>query len=88
MPGIDANFIGGSITLMLDMIVWIIVAQAILSWFIRDYSHPVMRILGTITDPILKPVSKLLARMGLGGTMFDFSPLAVILIISFIQQLI
>lgn len=60
----------------LRLLAWVIIAKAILSWFIRDQENPLMKVLGTLTDPILKPFRKYLT---IG--MMDLTPLAAILLI-------
>lgn len=63
---------------LLQLISWIFIARALISWFrIRPDSpfYPVVDLLERITEPVLSPVRSVLPRTG----MFDFSILVVIL---------
>ena len=63
---------------------YIIIARAIISWLNPNPYNPLMRIICTITDPILEPIRRLLPDMG--G--LDISPFVAIVIIWFIISLI
>jgi len=55
---------------------WIlsIFARALASWFVRDWSNPIMRFLVDVTEPILAPLRRLVpSPMGV-----DFSPMVAI----------
>ena len=60
----------------------ILFARVILSWFPVDPSNPIIRIVWDVTEPILAPFRRVIPRIG----MFDLSPLAAFLVISFLQQ--
>ncbi|MBB3999993.1 YggT family protein [Aureimonas pseudogalii] len=80
------------VLLVLNMAWWIIIASAILSWLlafnILDYRNQFVRtitdILSRMTEPLYRPIRRVLPN--LGG--LDLSPLVVLLIIFFLQQLI
>lgn len=72
----------------LQVIMYMIFARAMLSWFIRDANNPFMKVLINLTEPILSPVRKLLMRLNIGGNMIDFSPLVALLLIQFISYLV
>jgi YggT family protein len=59
-----------------------ILVRVILSWFPVDPSNPIIRIVWEVTEPILAPIRRVIPRIG----MFDLSPLAAFLLISFLQQ--
>ena len=64
-------------------ILWVaILVRVILSWFPVDPSNPIIRIVWEITEPILAPFRRVIPRIG----MFDLSPLAAFLVISFLAQ--
>jgi YggT family protein len=67
---------------------YLIFGRAVLSWFIRDYNNPIMRILMSLTEPILKPIRELLSRFNIGGNMIDFSPLVALLIVQLLMALV
>ena len=80
------------VLLILNMAWWIIIVSAILSWLlafnILDYRNQFVRtitdILYKMTEPLYRPIRRVLPN--LGG--LDLSPLVVLLIIFFLQQLI
>jgi YggT family protein len=74
--------------LFINAIYFIIIARAIMSWFIRDLSNPIARFLYEITEPLLAPIRSILQRLGLGGTMFDFSPLVLFLLLQMLSNYI
>jgi len=61
---------------------WILVARAIISWVSPDPYNPIVQFLVRSTEPVLRPVRRLLPFPG--G--IDFSPLVVILGVLFLQQ--
>jgi YggT family protein len=78
MPGFLVTFLA-----LLLQILWLaILVRVILSWFPIDPQNPIIRVVWDITEPILAPFRRVIPRIG----MFDLSPLAALLVISFIQQ--
>jgi YggT family protein len=68
---------------LLLQILWLaILVRVILSWFPVDPSNPIIRIVWDVTEPVLAPFRRVIPRIG----MFDLSPLAAFLVISFLQQ--
>jgi len=63
-------------------------ARAISSWFVRDLSNPIVKFLYEVTEPMISPVRELLQKMGIGGGMFDFSFIIVYLILIVIQEVL
>lgn len=61
-------------------------ARAISSWFVKDLSNPIVRFLHEVTEPLIAPVRNLLQKLGIGGGMFDFSFIIVYLILIVIQE--
>jgi YggT family protein len=59
---------------LLQAIILLIIARALGSFFIRDWSRGVPRFLWDVTEPILAPVRRILPP--LAG--LDFSPMVVI----------
>lgn len=61
--------------------IWIIIAQAILSWVNPDPHNPIVRFLYRITEPVLRPIRyRMPIAMGL-----DLSPIVLILVLYFID---
>jgi YggT family protein len=67
---------------VLDIYFWIIVIRALISWVNPDPYNPIVQFLVKMTEPVLKPLRKLVPMWKLG---IDLSPLIAILIISFLQ---
>ncbi len=70
------------IDLVLNIYIWIIIFRAVISWVNADPYNPIVNFLYRATEPVLRPVRRLLP---FGGTGIDLSPLIVILIIYFLQ---
>jgi YggT family protein len=70
------------LALLLNVLWLAILVRVILSWFPVDPSNPIIRIVWDVTEPVLAPFRRVIPRIG----MFDLSPLAAFLVISFLQQ--
>ncbi len=66
---------------------FLIIARALFSWFSRNYSNPIYKVLYQLTEPILSPIRSLLTKLGVGG-MIDFSPILAILALDFVGRFI
>jgi len=71
------------IEIALTLYMWIIIAQAILSWVNPDPYNPIVRFLYRATEPLLGRVRRWLPLRGMG---IDFSPIVVLLVIYFLQH--
>ncbi|BBN58827.1 YggT family protein [Hydrogenovibrio marinus] len=65
---------------ILDMMFWIIIIQAVLSWVVQGY-NPNVAIFYQLAEPILRPFQRVVPPIG--G--LDLSPLVAILVIKLIQ---
>ncbi|MFZ5907409.1 MAG: YggT family protein [Nitrospirota bacterium] len=67
---------------VLTVYMWIIIIAALISWVNPDPYNPIVRLLYTVTDPVLSRIRKLIGgRLG----MIDLSPMIAILIIVFVK---
>jgi YggT family protein len=66
----------------LSLYMWIIIAQAIISWVNPDPYNPIVRFLYSVTEPVLYNIRRRIP-VYFGG--LDFSPIIVILVIIFLQ---
>ena len=66
----------------IDVLIWLLIATALLSWFPIDPRNRWIRLLHAITDPILHPIRLLLPPIG--G--FSFDILIAVLLLSLIQR--
>lgn len=77
---------------ILGLLIWVIIIQAIMSWLIafqvvnlnNRFVSQVWYALNALTDPLLRPVRKVLPNMG--G--LDISPVVLILAIFFVRSLL
>ncbi|HWF60018.1 MAG TPA: YggT family protein [Nitrospira sp.] len=60
---------------------WIVIARALISWVNPDPWNPIVQFLTRVTEPVLAPIRR---RLGWGMGV-DLSPLAVIVVIWFLQ---
>ena len=78
-----------AIRLFSRILIYIMIAQALLSWFVRDPSSKAAKFymaLAKITDPISAPARAFLARIGADRGMLDFSLLLTIIFIELIES--
>jgi YggT family protein len=63
---------------ILTAYMWIIIVAALISWVSPDPYNPIVRLLYRATEPVLRPIRRLLGnRLG----PIDISPLIVVLVI-------
>ncbi len=82
----------GVIDLLLRVLTYIIIAQAILSWLVafnvintyNDFVRSFLSALDRITEPLYRPIRRILPDFG--G--IDFSPLVVLLLIYVLRMLL
>jgi len=76
-----------------SLLIYLIVARAILSWFpeprndgpLRQLYYFVLRLAHVLTDPVVGPIRNLIRKSPLGGPgmVLDFSPIIAIVLINF-----
>jgi YggT family protein len=67
----------------LSVYMWIIIVRALLSWVNPDPYNQIVRLLYSLTEPVLAPIRRRVPMLA-GG--MDFSPLIVILAIVFLKS--
>ncbi len=80
-----------AVRLFAQVLTWLLVARAAMSWFARGPYSTAGKIyswLIQLTEPMVAPCRKLLDKLGLGGGMLDFSVLLAFLLIEFLAALI
>ncbi len=80
--------IGSVLYTFISVIMFLMFARAILSWFVRDLSNPIVRFLFEVTEPLISPIRNLLQKMGLGGGMIDFSFIVTYLILLVLLEVV
>ena len=76
-----------SVATILDYILglykWVVIIAALISWVNPDPSNPIVRFLHAVTEPVFRPIRRLIGyRLG----PIDISPIVVILVIIFLQS--
>ncbi len=75
----------GFVGWLLDLYAWIIIASALISWVSPDPYNPIVQTLRRLTEPVLRPIRRVLSPYQAG---LDFSPLVAILVILFVERVI
>lgn len=70
--------------LLINIYLWGVVIQAVLSWFNPDPYHPAARVLAQLTAPLLRPARRLLPPIS--GV--DLSPMLVVVALIFVSLLL
>ena len=68
----------------LTILTWSVVARALIGWLPIDQSSTVYQVLFRITEPVIDPIRRVLPSTG----MIDLSPLAAILVLIVLQQMV
>lgn len=76
--------IASILDMALSFFMWLIIIRALISWVSPDPYNPIVRFLMSSTDPVLRPVQRMLPPM----SGLDISPLVVIFIIYFLQMFV
>ncbi len=66
----------------LNIYMWVIIIRALISWVNPDPYNQIVQILTKITEPVLRPIRKLVPPYKVG---VDLSPLIATLVIIFLQ---
>lgn len=83
---IGANFLIAAarvLDFVLDMYFYIVIGSAIISWVNADPWNPIVKFLRSATEPVYRRIRKAFPFLSAGG--IDFTPMAVIGIIIFLQ---
>jgi len=70
--------------LLINIYLWGVVIQAVLSWFNPDPYHPAARVLAQLTAPVLRPARRLLPPI----SGIDLSPMLVVVALIFVSLLL
>ena len=69
------------IKLLINIYLWGVIIQAVLSWFNPEPYHPAARVLAQLTAPVLRPAQRLLPPIS--GV--DLSPMLVVVALIFVS---
>ncbi|MBN9493633.1 YggT family protein [bacterium] len=70
--------------MFIQMLIWSVVARALISFLPIDQSSSVYQVLYRITEPIMEPVRRFMPQTG----MLDLSPLVVIIGLIVLAQMV
>ncbi|MBS5794405.1 MAG: YggT family protein [Lachnospirales bacterium] len=74
---------------LIRIIDWIILIRVLLSWIPIDRNSVLVKIVYSLSEPLLYPIRQILRKSPLGdGMMIDFSPIILILILQAIQTIL
>ena len=79
------------VCLLLQLYVFAIFGRVLLSWFPLNPDGAMATVAGflfTVTDPVMKPVRRMLPSARFGRMALDFSPVIVIFGIFFLQRIL
>ena len=71
---------------VLSLYTWVIIIRALISWVSPDPRNPIVQLLSKLTEPVLKPLRKLVPPSMTGG--IDVSPILAILLIQLVRYTI
>ncbi|MCF8038552.1 MAG: YggT family protein [Desulfohalobiaceae bacterium] len=80
------NFLEGVALVLnaaLSLYFWIIIISAVLSWVNPDPYNPLVRIIYSLTEPVLYKIRRTLPFVFIGGV--DLSPIVVLFAIQFLK---
>ena len=79
-----------TVTYFFNIVFILILARVLMSWFPKAHGNQFVRLLYSLTEPILAPIRSLLRKTPLGGPgmMIDFSPVIAFLLLNIVQSLI
>ncbi len=73
----------GILAYIIEAYVVVLIVRAILSWFPASPGSPlsrVMALLDAVTEPVLRPIRRVVPPVGVGGMAIDLSILIVIVV--------
>ncbi len=73
-----------AINLLLTLYSLIMLLRVLISFFPIDRDNPLVRLLVTLTEPVLEPIRSILPATG----PFDFSPMVAMLLILALQRML
>ncbi len=72
------------IEIIFSILSFAILLRVLLSWVRVDPTHPAVRFLLDVTEPLLRPIRDMMPNMG----MFDFSPIIALLLLNVLEGML
>jgi len=73
------------LSVVLNLMLFIVIGRAIISWVSADPSNPIVRFLHDASEPVLRPIRRIIPPVGPG---IDLSPIIFLLVLLFLQEFI
>jgi len=73
-----------AVSFLFDVWTIALLARVFLSWVNISPYHPIVKILNTVTEPILGPLRRVIPPIG----MMDISPIVAILLVQVLERLV
>lgn len=70
---------------LLQLLTWVLVGRALLSWFDPSGKWAISRILADVTEPLIEPIRRVVPPI---GGMIDISFIIAIVLINVLQRLL
>ncbi len=70
--------------LLFTILIFAIIARALLSWFPIDPYHPIAQFLFQITEPVLAPLRRVVPAIG----MMDITPIVALILLQVLQAIV
>jgi len=87
----SANYLlSNGINIFFDILYALVFVRILLSWFPINQRSSLVVLLKTLTDPILEPIRKMVAKspLGGGGAILDFSPVIALFLLSLVKSIL
>jgi YggT family protein len=81
---IDAMAVRDVLITVVNVFVVLMVVRALLSWFTAPFLDPVSQALRKVTDPVVRPIQRIIPPVQIGGAQLDVSILVVLLAARFV----
>lgn len=71
--------------LLFTLLIFAIIARALVSWLPIDRYHPAIQLLDQITEPILGPLRRVIPPL---GGMMDITPIVALILLQILQSIV
>jgi YggT family protein len=85
---IDVSFLILGFLWFLRVLVWLIIARIVFSWLLPQANGPVVRVIIDATEPVLRPIRKIVPRGSGAMAMMDWSPLIAVILLDILRGII
>lgn len=72
------------VNLIFEVLVWLIIIRCVLSFVPHNPTQPVLRFIYDVTDPVMRPFSRIIPP----AAGIDFSPIIAVLAIELVRKLV